>query len=214
MIKSASFLILSFLFISIQANSFQKIDEWLLEREKKGIKIFTKKGRWGKLKDSKAVMFLHTSKEQVLKILLDYNAYPSWVPRCKDSKIIARIGEDEFIAHLTFNAPWPVANRDCVERVKIERNEATRTTIMHITSDPKYLSPVEGVVRIEKMIAYWKIVEKADGVEVTNEYASDPGGSLPDWVVNAQSVEGPYETFTSIQNKIPTPIKYPKVSPR
>jgi hypothetical protein len=107
-----------------------------------------------------------------------------------------------------------VANRDCVERVKIERNEATRTTIMHITSDPKYLSPVEGVVRIEKMIAYWKIVEKADGVEVTNEYASDPGGSLPDWVVNAQSVEGPYETFTSIQNKIPTPIKYPKVSPR
>jgi hypothetical protein len=50
------------------------------------------------------------------------------------------------------------------------------------------------------MQSEWRIIPQADGkVLVENEYSSNPGGNIPDWLTNTQSVESPMETFSNLQ---------------
>lgn len=193
------------LFVLITVTSFkrqQQVNEWVYEREKKGIKVFTKKSKWGRLRDSKAVMTVSASPDEMLRLLTDFDNYPSWVPRCKKANVVARLNDNEFIAHIVFNAPWPVADRDCVLRVKIDRDSKTGAITMTEISEPKYLKPEEGVVRVEQLVAKWKFTPKAEGTEVINEYSSNPGGSIPDWMTNTESVTNPLSTFENIQTKV------------
>lgn len=196
----SKFFLLFLAVISLSSFRQQKTgDEWVYEREKKGIKVFTKKGKWGKFRDSKATMVVKTSPEEMLNLITNFDSYHTWLPRCKKARIIARISESEFIAHIIFDAPWPVADRDCVVRVKVERN-ANGTIIIRETSEPKYIDSEDGVVRIQQMTALWKLTPTAEGTEVLNEYASNPGGSLPDWMTNTQSVENPMVTFENLKS--------------
>jgi len=184
------------------------VDDWLLEREKKGIKVFTKKSRWGRLKDSKAEMLLPNAKaEELVKFLCDYDNYPNWVPRCREAKVLARISDTEFIAYMIFKSPWPVADRDCVLRVRIQRDPATGAITINETSEPHYVTRRSNVIRIEQMFSLWRIVPQSDGLMVTNENSTNPGGSIPDWLTNTQSVDNPYDIFTTIQNTIPSANK-------
>jgi hypothetical protein len=200
-----------FLLLALVLSSFTwrfQIDDWLLEREKKGIKVFTKKSRWGKLRDSKAEMLLPNAKiDELVKFICDFDNYPNWVPRCREAKVLARISDNEFIAYMIFRSPWPVADRDCVVRVKLTRDPATGTVNIHETSEPKYINRRSNVIRIEQMYSNWRIVPQAGGLMVTNEYSTNPGGSIPDWLTNTQSVDNPYDIFTTIQNVIPSANK-------
>jgi len=182
----------------------EQVDEWVYEREKKGIKIFTKKSKWGKLRDSKATMTIASSPEEVLKLITDFDNYSTWIPRCKKARVVARLNENEFIGHMTFNAPWPVADRDCVVRVRIDRDSRTGAILVTETSEPKYITSSDDVVRIQQLTVSWHLVPKNGGTEITNISSSNPGGNLPDWLTNSQSVENPLATFENLANQTTT----------
>lgn len=194
-------MLIFFAFISLASfKKPQQNNEWVYEQEKKGIKVFTKKGKWGNLRDSKAVMLVNGTPQQIYELLTDFNNYSSWYPRCSKSRILARLNENEMIVQLHFNAPWPVKDRDCILRVKTVR-EANGTITIYQTSEPKYVREEADVVRIHQIQAIWKLTPKNGGTEVLNEYASNPGGNIPDWMTNSQSVETPMATFETIQEK-------------
>lgn len=179
----------------------QQANDWIYEREKKGIKVFTKKSKWGHFRDSKATMVVPTSVADMEKMLTDFDNYSNWIPRCKAARVVARLSDNEFITHMTFNSPWPVADRDCVMRIKVTRDAKGIVTIAQ-TSEPKYLKESEGVVRIQQMTGLWKLIPVANGTEVINEYSTNPGGNIPDWLTNTQSVEAPMETFESLKEHV------------
>ena len=203
--------IIHLLVLLVALSSFEwrfQVDDWLLEREKKGIRVFTKKSRWGRLKDSKAEMLLpNARKDELVKFICDFDNYPNWVPRCREAKVLARISDNEFIAYMIFKSPWPVADRDCVLRVRIQQDPASGTITINETSEPRYVIRRSNVIRIEQMFSIWKIVPQSDGLMVTNENSTNPGGSIPDWLTNTQSVDNPYDIFTTIQNTIPSANK-------
>lgn len=195
------FFVLFFVLFSMVSFKRQTNNDWVYEQEKKGIKVFTKKGKWGRLRDSKATMFVASTPEQILKTLTDFDNYSSWFPRCSKSRVVARLSENESIVHLFFNAPWPIKDRDCVIRVKILR-DANGVVSLTETSEPKYIREEYDVVRIQQIQSHWKISPKSGGVEVVNEYSSNPGGSIPDWMTNTESVETPMSTFENLKEEI------------
>ena len=200
-------LIVFLAFLSLASHAMppqQQVDGWVYERDKKGIKIFTRKGKWGKLRDSKAMMTVAATPDQMLKVLTDFNNYKSWMPRCRKSSVVARLSDNEFIVHMVFNGTWPVKDRDCVVRIKCEKDAKTGVITITETSEPKYIREEADIVRIQQLVATWKLVPKDGGTEVTNEYSSNPGGNIPDWLVNTQSVDNPYSTFENLQEKSST----------
>ena len=100
-----------------------------------------------------------------------------------------------------------MADRDCAVRVKITRDATTGAVSIHETSEPRYINRRSDVVRIEQMYSDWRIVPQKDGLMVTNEYSTNPGGAIPDWLTNTQSVDNPFDIFTTIQNVIPSANK-------
>jgi len=202
-------LYLSLLVLVLSSYTWQsQVDDWLLERERKGIRVFTKKSRWGRLKDSKAEMLLPNAKiDELVKFLCNFDNYPNWVPRCREAKVMARISDTEFIAYMVFKSPWPVADRDCVLRVRVVREPSTGIVTINETSEPRYVTRRSNVIRIEQMFSIWRIVPQRDGLMVTNENSTNPGGALPDWLINTQSVDNPYDIFTTIQKAIPSSDK-------
>ena len=192
-------LILCLAFISLASFKKQVVDDWVYEQEKKGIKVFTKKGKWGHLRDSKATMQVSSTPEQMLATLTDFANYTAWFPRCSKSRLIARLNDNESIVHLHFNAPWPVKDRDCVIRIKIEKDKSTGVITLLETSEPKYIREEADVVRIQQIQSVWRLTPKNGGTEVLNEYSSNPGGSIPDWMTNTQSVENPMVTFENLK---------------
>ncbi len=207
MIRGGGMLIVFLTLFSMAAQAMpqnQQIDGWVYEREKKGIKIFTKKSKWGKLRDCKATMTVAASPEQMLKILTDFNNYKNWMPRCRKSSVVARLGENGFIAHMVFTGFWPIKDRDCVVKVTYEKDPQTGVITLTETSEPKYIHEEADVVRIQQLVATWKLIPKDGGTEVINEYSSNPGGNIPDWMVNTQSVENPLSTFENLQEKSST----------
>lgn len=200
--KRSTFLIaLSLLLALVSFKQREQVDEWVYAREKQGIKIFTKKSKWGKLRDSKATMIVSSTPDEMLALLTDFENYHKWLPRCKKVRTLARLSENEFIIHMVFNSPWPVADRDCVIRVKVEKNKSTGAILITQTSEPKYIKADEGVVRIQQLTGLWKLIPKPNGTEVTNEYSTNPGGNIPDWLTNSQSVENPLATFENLQQQ-------------
>jgi len=98
--------------------------------------------------------------------------------------------------------PWPLKDRDCVVRIKVLTDGATGATTIIETSEPKYINVSEGVVRIEQMQSVWRLTPKQGGIEVCNEYASNPGGDVPDWLTNTTAVDNPYDIFSHIQTVV------------
>lgn len=202
-IRTLSILFIAFLSLA-SFNRQQSGNEWVYEQSKKGIKIFTKKGRWGNLRDSRAVMQVANTPEEMLKLLTDFDNYHTWMPRCTKSRLVARLSDSEFIVHMHFDAPWPVKDRDCVVRVKVIKDTSTGAITITQTSEPKYIKEQDDVVRITQLVSTWKLVPKDGGTEVVNEYASNPGGNIPDWMVNTESVDQPMQTFENLQIKATT----------
>ncbi len=201
----------AFLLLLISTETFawkqQDSDNWLLAQEKKGIKIFTKKSRWGKLKDTRAEMVVNYTPQEVLQMLTDVESFTQWMPRCKSAKRLANINENEFIVRLVFNVPWPLRDRECIMRMKVEKT-GDGGIVLHQNSEPKYLKNEEGLARIERMNAIWKMTPTDDNrTEILNEYSADAGGDIPDWLVNTQAVENPLQTFSNIRLQLPAITK-------
>jgi ribosome-associated toxin RatA of RatAB toxin-antitoxin module len=192
------------LVVSFKVPQQGQVDGWVYERDKKGIKIFTRKSKWGKLRDCRATMTVGIAPDQMLKVLTDFNNYKSWMPRCRKSSIVARLSDNEFIVHMVFNGTWPVKDRDCVVRVKCEKDPHTGVITVTETSEPKYIREESDIVRIQQLVSVWKLTPKNGGTEVMNEYSSNPGGNIPDWLVNTQSVDNPMSTFENLQEKSST----------
>lgn len=202
--KIRTFLLLTLAILSLASFKKQQDgNEWVYEQSKKGIKVFTKKSKWGHLRDARAVMQVAKTPEEMLKMLTDFNNYHTWMPRCSKSRLVARLSDSEFIVHLHFEAPWPVKDRDCVVRVKVTKDNSGAITITQ-TSEPKYLKAENDVVRIEQLVSTWKLIPRNGGTEIVNEYASNPGGNIPDWMVNTESVDQPMQTFENLQQKVNT----------
>lgn len=202
--KIPNFLLILLAFVSLTSFHKQQTgNEWIYEQEKKGIKIFTKKSKWGNLRDSRAVMQVASTPEEMLKLLTDFEHYSTWMNRCSKSRLVARLSDSEFIAHLHFSSPWPVKDRDCVVRVKVITDANGAITITQ-TSEPKYIKEQDDVVRIVQLSSIWRLTPKNGGTEIVNEYGTNPGGNIPDWMVNTQSVDYPQATFEGLQIKATT----------
>lgn len=202
--KIPNFLLILLAFVSLTSFHKQQTgNEWIYEQEKKGIKIFTKKSKWGNLRDSRAVMQVASTPEEMLKLLTDFEHYSTWMNRCSKSRLVARLSDNEFIAHMHFSSPWPVKDRDCVVRVKVNKDANGAITITQ-TSEPKYIKEQDDVVRIVQLSSIWRLTPKNGGTEIVNEYGTNPGGNIPDWMVNTQSVDYPQATFEGLQIKATT----------
>lgn len=195
----SSITILSVLFIAL---SLFAQDNWKLEKDKNGIKVFTRKTTKASMKESMTEIFVKGTPDQIVKEFKDIENHKTWMHRISTSQLLKKVNENEFQVYYIASAPWPVSNRDIVVYYNIKKEANGNYTIIS-TGTPNEIPKKSGLVRITKSYSTWELIEQKDGnTKIVYTSLSEPGGSLPEWLVNSSATDTPFNTVAALKAKV------------
>ncbi|HHF3253567.1 TPA: START domain-containing protein [Vibrio alginolyticus] len=182
-------------------------ENWQFESDKNGITIYSREHSDG-LVEIRARMFTPTSYGAFLTLLEDSDNIPNWIDNASHSRVLNQISATENIVYTQFKAPWPAKNRDMVTYSKYWVDELGFT--IEIKSAPdSYLAEQNGYVRIRSVDATWELQKLTnDTTLVEYKVFADPGGLLPNWLINKLSKESAWATFSNLRKELPEYQQY------
>ena len=195
-------LVLFISFILIGASSIAA-DEWELEKSGNGIKVYTRTAEDSDIKEFKAITNVLADRKSIAQVVTRVTDYPNWYPDCGESRVLDIISPTERKCYYRVDLPWPTSDRDCIMlmRVKVDNTKKTTTVYFSDTDPTRELN--DDCVRMTQADGFWRIKELGDNkCQVTYQFESDPGGSLPAWLINMFIVDGPYDTLVALKEKV------------
>lgn len=197
---------LFFLFLSLFSTSLsaQNTDGWVFKNEKNGVKVYYKKT--SDVHEIKMVTSMKATLSGVVQLLNEVENYPKWGYKLSEAKLLKRVNDQEFYYWSKLDFPWPLNDRDIVVQTKVEQDSATRRVVSNSWAKPNYLPENKDVVRIKTTTTRWTIVPGAGGWLYIEYYIySNPGGNIPDWLVNMAIDIGPLETLSNMRKMLQEP---------
>lgn len=177
-------------------------DTWKLERDKNGIKVFTRKTPKVSMKESKTEIFFNSPPEQLIKFFKDVENHKSWMHRISTSDLLKKTNDNEFYAYYIASAPWPVSNRDAIVHYKIKK-EANGDFVVIATGMPEEIPQQKGLVRIPKLYSTWEFLKQPNGTtKLIYTSLSEPGGGIPEWLANSGATDTPFNTVAALKAKV------------
>ncbi|MDX1960984.1 MAG: START domain-containing protein [Leptospiraceae bacterium] len=175
---------------------------WDLAKNSNSIKVYTRNVEGSELKEFKATTSLKTSLSALVALLKDESAMLSWWPDSKVAKIVKETSASDWYYYFEIKAPFPVNNRDMINRFQVSQAADKKVTIT-LTTHPEYMPVKSGIVRLPKLKGFWQLTPQTDGnVEIIYQLHSEPGGSLPDFLANSTVTDSPHKVLTNLRKKI------------
>lgn len=198
-VAKAALILISFL----SAQAVMAEPGWTLAKDADGIKVYTRIVADSPLREFKGEVDIATTPERIVNVLKDANSFKKWMPNVVTSRLLKSSETDQY--HYLENAvPWPLANRDGVYRFTYSYSDEAGilTATVRVIALPDYLPIQEGKIRIPKSDGYWKIIPTASGAKVIWQIHADPGGAIPNWLVNSTVVDTPFNTLKGLRNAV------------
>ncbi len=133
------------MFILQEASAVEQQD-WKLQKDKNGIKVYTKEVSDSPMKTFKGATLISSSLDQYDALLRDVENFSEWMHSLKKAEVKDQLEENKRVLYTVYNAPWPLDNRDAVihSRIEIEDNK-----VAHIVSIfPDYMPEQKKLVRM------------------------------------------------------------------
>lgn len=128
------------------------------------------------------------------------HTYVDWMHNCEEAREVK--GADGIVyGYNRIGSPWPVSDRDVVLRSR--RSDLADGTIrieFLSTSDVEVPIP-SGAVRMAHLAGSYDLKPVEGGTEVIYTVDSDPGGSLPTWLVRQAGKDLPYHTLKNLRER-------------
>jgi hypothetical protein len=176
----------------------QNTDGWVFKNEKEGVKVYYRKT--SDIYELKLVTSLKASLSGLVTLLSEVDNYPKWGYKVMESRSLKKISDWESYYYSKLDFPWPLDDRDIVVHSKMVQDPVTLRVTATSVSDHNYLPEQKGVVRMQNTHTSWTLVPGPGGWTYVEYYIySDPGGSLPDWMINMALDVGPRETIKNIR---------------
>jgi hypothetical protein len=181
----------------------QSQSNWILQKEKDGIKISNRPSKTSQFSDIRVELNLPGTREQLAAILLDVNQYKDWSYATKKSNLVKKLGPDKLIYYTEIEVPWPATNRCFYADFELKREPSANTIQVIAVNIPGYAQVSKDLVEVPFTKGVWNIKTiSVNSIHVDYVLELNPGGSLPAWVLNLFSTKGPMETFENIKAKM------------
>ena len=177
--------------------------QWKLSRDSDGIKVYTAENTDSKFQKIKVECILEGNFDKLIAIVSDVGRHKEWVYNNKNAYILKKNSETDFIYYTETSIPWPMSNRDAVIHMKITRDSLNRFLNIIGYGEPTYIAEKEGKVRVPHTSISWHVtMATAGSISIVYIIDTDPGGSLPSWLVNMFSDKGMFESFKKLGRKL------------
>ncbi len=178
-------------------------NNWVLQKEKDGIKISSRHTASSQFDDVHVEVDLPGNIEQMKSILLDISHYKDWSYAMKKSVLIKQLGPGRLIYYSEIEVPWPATDRYFYANFDLEEDSASQTIKLISVNLPDYMPASKDLLQVTSVKGLWNISTISRKViHVDYILELNPGGSLPAWVLNLFSTKGPLETFENIKQKM------------
>ena len=194
-------LILTFLSLFAFLVNAQDIN-WELEKDKNGIKVWTRKMQDSKIKEYKGSVVLNTTVEKLVSVFRNANNHEKIFYKCRAGSVIVvkKISENDYYTYMIINTPV-VKDRDVVTHYTFSAPDASGAVTITLEGAPTLVPQKQDYVRVPKMKGFWKFVPQAGGkVLVIHQAYSSPGGSVPDGLANSVAVDAPFDMLSHLQS--------------
>ena len=174
-------------------------EEWSLDKQKDGIEIYTRPVAGSGIKEFKGVADVDASINGIVAVLRDSDRFKTWFPNTPESRLLSREGTTSY-QYSVMATPWPMSDRDNVLRSVSTHDEVTG--VVHITVDaaPDYHPVQNGRVRVQHARGSWRLEPLDENkTHVTFTMHLEPGGGIPQWMINARIVATPFEALTNLR---------------
>jgi hypothetical protein len=196
--------VFSFLFVFISVHGQES--NWERVKNSSGIEIYTRPVSGSSIKEFRAVTVVQGSISSVLAMLDDTASYPRWMYRCTEAQLLSKKDVYERVTYTVTSSPWPVDPRDIAVKSVISQNKKTFVVTVSLSGLPGYIPAKSGKVRMARVNGCWMLEPLGNGrVRVTYRLHSEPGGSVPDSIVNSSLVDIPYNTLYNMQRFVLQP---------
>ncbi|MCB0574681.1 MAG: START domain-containing protein [Saprospiraceae bacterium] len=182
----------------------QKKSEWKFKNEKDGVKVYYRKT--SDVHEIKLVTSLQSSLSGIIHLLNDVDSYHRWGYKLTEAKLLKKVNDKEFYYYSKLDFPWPLNDRDLVLHTFLEQDSASLRVTSTSKAQPDMVPENKDIVRIKTTTTKWTLVPGANGWVYVEYYInSNPGGSIPDWLVNMAIDVGPRETIKNMRKILKEP---------
>ncbi len=134
------------------------------------------------------------------KLFRNADKYKDFLDNTEVSKNVGNTSKNDWLLYLFIDAPWPMPNADCVQRVTIARTEK-ELTVNCIAKPDAY--PLQGEERMDISDSKFHFVENASGaVEVTITGKFSPMGPITKFLLETWFPKGPVDLLERILDKV------------
>ncbi|WP_391090072.1 START domain-containing protein [Vibrio sp. NH-UV-68] len=203
MIKPILSLFVIFISFASQASSDQT--DWHLARDKLGIEVYNRSIEGSDFKEFRSEADINASLTSIIALFLDTSVGTEWVENIDQMEEIEHFDPTHSITKTYSKAPWPVADREAIVENHISQDDKTLTVTIEQQGLPDYLPHPSDhkVVRIPYLKSRWVLtpIDSAT-THLSYQVLTEPGGTLPAWLVNLVSVSQPYNTLLGMQKML------------
>mgnify|MGYP000096950266 CR=1 FL=1 len=140
----------------------------------------------------------------VFAVISDADRQKEWMHKCADSAMLKVVDDKTRITYNRTDAPWPVKDRDCTLRAKVQIITPQKEIKIRFRAiKTKLKGEVADVVRMPVLEGHWYLVGMGgDKTLVEYQVNADPAGELPDWVVEQTSKDLPLHTIVNLRKQV------------
>ena len=172
---------------------------WRLDKRENGIDVYTRPVEGSGIKEFRGIADVAVDIETILDLLRDSSRFKTWFPNTPESRLLGREGDVTY-QYSVMGMPWPMEKRDNVLRAVTRRDEESGIVDIEVTAAPDYYPPRKGHLRIRKAHGTWRLEPLApDKTRVVFTMHLEPGGGIPQWLINARVVAAPFEALTNLR---------------
>ncbi len=177
--------------------------KWEQKANEDGVVVYTRERKGTDVKEVKAVGTIDSPPQQVFRVLGDYERYKEIMPYTDESRIVATEQGGKVVHFYSLiNAPF-VSKRDYTLRIVEESDWKDGKGFLKSrwTSSEKGPAAKDGVVRVKHNDGSW-LLEPVDGGKKTRAtylLFTDPGGSLPTFIVNKANSSAIPDVFNALR---------------
>ena len=184
------------LWIIIAFPIFITASDWVLQKNSNDIKVFTREVSGSDYKEIKVDLTVKSTLAGVSKIFNDVPGFTAWSYNCTQAKVLKKISTYDYYTYCVYSVPWPASDRDIITHVVQTQDSVTKVITVKMAGDKNYMPEKEGIVRVESTKITTTFTPLKNGlVQIIYQIHTNPGGTVPAYLVNIFVYDAPYNSF-------------------
>ena len=204
MLKNKIFLLIALSLLILPGLCLGGAPDWNLAMDKNCVQVYSRPMPGSDLLVFKAEGVIDADMEVLRCVLGDIPAYPNWMSNCRETSVLKKYDEDNYLVHYVQSLPWPIANRDVVLKASTEIRLDKGYVLVNLRSQNESNIVVDdSLVRMGDFEGSMLLEVLDPGrTKMTFTIHADPGGSLPARGVNAGALNVPYRTIIGMKKMV------------